>query len=220
MAKKPPKPIAPSQPLSRKRSTREPLTVFYIYTEGKVAEPEYISSFYRDLCEKRAVILDPIKKAAGVPRTIVEACVKRKDELHREAKRNSFDRNYELWAVFDIDNHPNVDEAIALAQAHGIRCIISNPCVEVWRLMHRGVYERPSTRQEAQAELAKVLPDYHHDDNPIFPWRTCKDLVDAAKSNSIKALLRRTEEGQKFPKGNPSTNFQDLLAALNADKKN
>ena len=220
MSKKPPKPVAPvKKSLSRGRGIRDPLTTFHIFTEGKITEPEYIKSFYTGKCEKKKVILAPINKAAGVPMTLVEACVKKKEELRRAAKRDSFEGNFVLWAVFDIDIHPYVDEAIALATANGIRCIVSNPCVEVWGLMHKSLYEKPSTRHQAQAELAKVLPDYHHDDNPIFPWSTCQDLVESALTNATNSLGRREKEGQSFPKGNPSTNFHILLEELKGDKE-
>jgi hypothetical protein len=220
MSKKPPKPISPlRKSLAREKPKFAPLSIYYIFSEGKITEPEYINNFYRELCKNRKIILAPVTKAAGVPMTIVEACVAKKIELCRAAKRDSFEKNFVLWAIFDIDAHPKIDEAIVLAKANGIRCIISNPCVEVWGLMHTSLYERPLTRHEAQNELTRAMPGYHHDRSPIFPWELCKKNIDLAINNSAKALDRRTYEHKIFPNGNPSTNFHELLIALRAEEE-
>jgi len=214
MAKKP-RPLGPNKgSLARNRATCEPFTKFYIYAEGSVTEPEYIKSFYNSLCGKKKILLDSIKGGSGVPLSIVSECVKKKGELRKSSKRNSYEKNFVLWAVFDVDIHPKIDEAINLANAHDIRCIISNPCIEVWGLMHKSMYERPSTRHEAQAELVKAMPGYHHEKSPIFPWEECKKSVVLAKNNSIASLRRRVDDGVAFPKGNPSTNFHELLIEL------
>jgi predicted HTH domain antitoxin len=214
MAKRPPKPIAPARPLARRSARNEPFSKIYIYSEGKLTEPEYIINFYRDLCSKKRVILAPIVRAAGVPLTIVEACVAKRAELRRASRVDSFEKKSEIWAVFDVDEHPRLFDAIALAQGNGINCAISNPCVEVWGLMHFGLYEKPSTRAEAQSELAKVMTGYHHDHSPQLPWDLCKGRVNDAITNSFKAKERREAEGSKFPSCNPSTTFQELLIAL------
>lgn len=220
MARKAPKPIAPTKTsLARNKPKVAPRTIFYIYSEGKLTEPDYITNFYQSICDRKKVVLAPIVKAAGVPLTLVKNCVEKKAELSRAAKRNSFEKNNVLWAVFDVDIHPNLDEAIALAEANEIKYIISNPCIEVWGLMHLNVFERPSTRHEAQALLSKAMPGYHHDDCPILPWKLCKDNVGKAINNSIKGLERRAEEGKKFPLGNPSTNFHELLTSMRGDEE-
>lgn len=215
--KKSPKPIAPSRPLKRRPAKNSPLPKVYIYTEGKLTEPEYINKFYLELCKKKRVILAPIVRAAGVPFTMVTACVAKVEELRREARRDPFLKNSVVWAVFDVDVHPRLAEAIALAERNGVRCAVSNPCIEVWGLMHSSIFERPSSRFDAQAELARVMPGYHHDDSPIFPWDRCKDFVDVAIENSIKAKLRREAEGGRFPACNPTTTFYELLIALRGD---
>lgn len=217
MAKRSPQPIGPKRSLSRKGANISPLPVLYIFSEGKVTEPDYINSFYRDCCKVRRVALGPIVKAAGVPMTLVEKCVAKKAELAREARVDPLEKNSLIWAVFDVDEHPRLDEALAFAHKNGINCAVSNPCIEVWGLMHLSPYERPSTRHQAQAELAKVMPGYHHDDSPIFPWAICRNNVDIAIKNSTTVMHRRTEEGVHFPRGNPTSSFHDLLIAIRGD---
>jgi hypothetical protein len=38
--------------------------------------------------------------------------------------------------VFDIDEHPNVAQAVALARDNDIQLAISNPCLELWFILH------------------------------------------------------------------------------------
>ncbi|MGH3940412.1 MAG: RloB family protein, partial [Pseudonocardiaceae bacterium] len=43
------------------------------------------------------------------------------------------------WCVFDVEwpkNHPNLKQAIQLARDHNIRLAISNPCFELWLILH------------------------------------------------------------------------------------
>jgi RloB-like protein len=214
MAKKSPKPIAPVRALARGAAKISPRHGVYVFCEGRVTEPEYISAYYRDKCKKGSVILFPIMKGMGVPLTIVESCVKKMAELNRARKIDSFENNT-VWAVFDVDIHPKLDEAIALAQANGVQYVISNPCVEVWGLMHNQTpFERPVTRHEAQAALSNLMPGYHHDKSPVFPWPWCSERVERAMKNAAQSIKRRESEGKPFPAGNPATNFHDLLNAL------
>jgi hypothetical protein len=67
--------------------------------------------------------------------------------------------------VFDVDEHPRLAEAIALAGRHSIGLAISNPCLELWFLLHfedRTAYiDRHDVQRRAQKHLGcdKVLTD-------------------------------------------------------------
>ena len=219
MAKRAPQPIASDRSLSRRRPTKEPLPVVYIYCEGKVTEPNYINSFFQEFCkEKRKIIPDPIK-AAGVPYTLVEKCIKKKEELRIAGRRDSLQRRSCVWAVFDVDIHPNLPEAIELARANDIPFSLSNPCIEIWGMMHLSVYERPGGRHEAQAALATAMPPYHHEKSPTIPWDVCRDKVKTAIWNSHTSIARRSEERSEAHGANPSTTFHELLGFLSDDHK-
>jgi hypothetical protein len=59
-------------------------------------------------------------------------------EAREEAKQQR-DENLQfdsVWAVFDVDEHPNLAEACALASREGIEVGMSNPCFELWALLH------------------------------------------------------------------------------------
>ena len=41
-----------------------------------------------------------------------------------------------MWCVFDVDDHPRVADARQMAADNGIELAISNPCFELWLLLH------------------------------------------------------------------------------------
>ncbi|MGW3348329.1 RloB family protein [Nonomuraea rubra] len=42
----------------------------------------------------------------------------------------------EYWCMFDVDEFPNLPETYQLAAQHDIKIAVSNPCVELWFLLH------------------------------------------------------------------------------------
>jgi len=89
-----------------------------------------------------------LRGPAGVPKTMVESAV---------AEKNQYD---EVWCVFDVDSHPHLAEAKQQAFANGISVALSNPCFELFLLLHYQYYSRPCTRQEIRRDLKKHLPAY------------------------------------------------------------
>lgn len=217
MAKRSPAPIAPDRSLSRRKPVKDPLPIVYIYCEGKITEPHYINSFFQEFCRGKQKVIPEIIKAAGVPYTLVEKCVAKKKELQSSGRSDSIQRRSSVWAVFDVDEHPKLAEAINLARGHDIPFSLSNPCIEIWGMMHLSVYERPGTRHNAQDALAVAMPPYHHDKSPVIPWEICRDKVSKAICNSNTALSRIGSDRGALYASNPSTTFHKLLGFLSAD---
>jgi hypothetical protein len=120
----------------RRRPTIEPQARLLIVCEGRVTEPKYFSDMRR--AEEIRLVEIRIEGAGAVPRTVVQRALALKEEAEREAKRSSdpslrFD---EVWCVFDIDDHPRLNDAKQLADANEILLAISNPCFELWVLLH------------------------------------------------------------------------------------
>jgi hypothetical protein len=67
----------------------------------------------------------------------------------------------EIWCVFDVDEHPKMDEALKIAEKHDICVGLSNPCFEYWLLLH---YERfaqtNNTRHQIQDRMKKHIDGY------------------------------------------------------------
>jgi hypothetical protein len=65
----------------------------------------------------------------------------------------------QVWCVFDRDEHPNFAKAIDLADRHGINLAISNPCLELWVILHfedqTAYLERQTAQDRAEEHKAR-----------------------------------------------------------------
>ena len=195
----------PAPDLKRHRFQREPKRRFILFCEGKNTEPAYFNAVKR-ACVNALVEVE-IVPAVGVPYTIAERASERaRSEGLAPAKRrklNSFEETDQVWAVFDVDDHPNFDDAVSLCEQARVRVARSNPCFELWLLLHERDYDRHETRQDMQKQLEQIRPDYDRKKGKV---PDCHDLVTRvaeAEQRAEAQLQRRTEAGDPF--GNPST---------------
>jgi hypothetical protein len=135
--------------------------------------------------------------------------------LTRSARKrlaDSFDGAFTVWAVFDFDNHPNVREAIELAGNNAVRVGYSNPCIELWALLHFSDSDRPLERTQAQTALRRYMPSYDHAKQPMFEFSLLKPHYTLAVGRASSGRLRRREDRQE--RGNPSTSVDELLEEI------
>lgn len=120
---------APRTQPPRGGGQRLPRRVIRVLTEGAVTEPDYLDLWRR---QSPSVVVDINTKTAGhAPLSRVQAA--------REMKRSQPRRNPdfdEIWCVFDVDDHPNLNSAIVEARHAGIETAVSNPCFELWLVLH------------------------------------------------------------------------------------
>lgn len=206
--------------LRRRSAQREPKPEIVIVCEGKVTEPAYFNDF-RTIAGNSLVTVTPIG-GCGVPVSVVSRAVEEKLERTRRARksRDSFDLLFEVWAVFDRDAHPQgqVPEAMALAARSGVNVAFSNPCFEVWGLMHFGPCDRPGHHHQTQAELKRVLDGYCHETNPRMDVRLLWGRYPEAVKNAQRALEAR--EAERTPFGDPSTGVHVLTERIRQFGKN
>lgn len=128
------------------RALRHQLLVF---TEGEVTEVQYLKELERRHRDK-VVITIPDKH--GVPLTLVEYAVEaRERDLKLQRKQRGTARD-EYWCVFDRDTHPNIPAAFDLAQRNSIEIAFSNPCIELWFLLHSRAHTAYIERHDLQKE--------------------------------------------------------------------
>lgn len=200
--------------LSRQAASREPYKKIHMVFEGTITEPIYIEEFIRSVSKKQAMPGNMIK-GAGVPLTIIERCIEIQENIKSSRKNSEYSSADEVWAIFDVDEH-DLDQALQLAKKHNIKCVISNPCFEVWGHLHTSQFDRPGSRHDVQDSLKHVVPGYHHDKNPRFDWSWCKPKIENAVRNAVCGRRARAEEGSKFPKDAPVTNFDRLLGMFDS----
>ncbi len=141
----------------------------------------------------------------ATPLTLVEAA--------REAKRIASSEVDSYWCVFDVespDTHPYLKEAVIMARDNGIRLAISNPCFEIWLILHLAAQNAYLTTDEAVHRRSELdgSSDKHVDANLYMPQRG--EAVRRARS----LRKRHVGDGTQFPSDNPSTTFDGFLAGL------
>ena len=201
-------------PIKQHKSQREPKRRFVLFCEGRNTEPAYFSALKRAWV---GTLIDvESKPASGVPMTIAKKAVKfaKTEGLTRTSRRkkSSFERKDEVWAVFDRDDHPNFDEAVRVCENYGVGVARSNPCFELWLVLHEKDHDKPDNRHDVQRTLKELRPEY---DNRRGKIPNCDELVtrvESAEAHGTVLIERREKEGN--PYGNPSTTVGVLTRAI------
>ena len=143
---------------------------------------------------------------------------KAKAEAESRKQKDSFEKGDRIWAVFDRDEHPRFEEAVALCKKHGVSVARSDPCFELWLILHERDYNRPCSRQEAQRELKRLRTEYDRDGakTPDCTDMVCR--VEEAEKRAEAQLRNREREGT--PYGNPSTTVFQLTRAIRSADEN
>ena len=200
--------------LRRQRHCREPKRRFVVFCEGANTEPGYLSALKR--CFAFALIEIETIGGVGVPYTVAERATQRARELGLTRRRrrtlSSFEEGDQVWAVFDRDEHPRFTEAVRLCESGGVSVGRSNPCFELWLILHDQEFDKPDGRHAVQAHLQRIRPEY---DRNRRKTAQCGDLmarIEAAESRAEVQLERREDEANSF--GRPSTTVGRLTRAI------
>ena len=123
----------PPKSLKRRVETRPELKTVIVFCEGQVTEPDYLNGLMRlpELRQSTSLTVQ-IAEQHGMPRTLVESAIKQKRQSGAELD--------ECWCLFDAESpqhHPYLVESVnRAAETPGVHVAVSNPCFEVWLLMH------------------------------------------------------------------------------------
>jgi hypothetical protein len=154
--------LAPARAKKRPFNPKERKKRFLLCCEGSDTEPGYfrdLASFLRHPLVE-VVIAD---HETTDPKQIVQQAKVLRADAEGAAKRGRDDnlRYDEVWCVFDRDEHAHFDEAINQATANELSLAVSNPCFELWILLHFQTHTSRLTRELALEKVRKHLPDYN-----------------------------------------------------------
>jgi hypothetical protein len=191
--------------LQRRGPRRQPKLRFLIVCEGIVTEPRY----FNDVRHKERSLIDLQIEPGGTPKTLVGRAAELKREANGKARKLKDDNQKyeEVWCVFDIDDHRLIPEAKDQARANGIELAISNPCFELWALLHfqdqsahiaRGKVQRlcatcmPGYEKRLDYEtLRPKYPDALHRAQELEKWHDLRSTVGANPSTAVYRLVER-----------------------------
>jgi hypothetical protein len=123
--------------LQRTVGVRPPRKTLLVFCEGERTEPEYLTglSRLREVRDVAAVDIRIDRDSAGfAPLRLVRMAIEARDKERRE--QGEID---EFWCVFDVErptNHTTLGDALRLADKSGIQLAVSNPCFELWLVLH------------------------------------------------------------------------------------
>lgn len=198
--------------LRRKAPTRSPKRRILIVCEGRKTEHLYFRELQHDVHNPRVHV--EVSKETGVPLTVVQNAVRLQQEADTDAARLR-DENLkwdDVWAVFDVDEHPHIPEASAMASAHSIHLAVSNPCFELWALLHFCEQRGRIGRHDAQSRLREFMADYE------------KTLDYARMRNGYSQAVKRAVELERIarctdcPGDNPTTGVYRLTEQIRTSK--
>jgi RloB-like protein len=198
--------------LSRSTQQRSPKVELVIVCEGANTEPDYFEDCARHY--GAGTVRLKVLPAAGVPLTLVKTAIAEREDLLQKYRRNkdSFEACFRVWAVFDRDAHPHVAQAIALADQFGVDVAFSNPCFELWPLLHLEDFGAQLGRHAVQSRLKAKMPSYNHQAGARIDFEAIKDrFVDAYVRAHAHAAAR---EAEQVPLGNPSTSVGVLVRKI------
>ncbi len=179
---------------ARRRPFRDPKSIILIVCEGARTEPDYFQGFAEAHRNPRIEVR--IAGEHGVPLTLVTSARDHKNRAEDDAQRER-DQNLaydSVWCVFDVDEHPRIADARQMARDNEIELAISNPCFELWLLLHLRANPGMRDRAAIQRMLVKHVPEY-------------KKRVDfAVFSVGYREAVRRAEQLDKLAQGDPECN--------------
>lgn len=192
--------------LKRTVGTTPVRTTFRVYAEGVTTEPEYIDAIKRLPEFANAVSVEiSIEEAGATPMRLVEsACA--------DKRRTDLDIDF-YWCVFDVEspqNHPHLNRARQMARDNDVHLAISNPCFEIWLVIH---YQHHSGHlsTDAAIQLRRQVDgsDGKHLDSALYVKRLGKAI------RSAETLRRMHQEnGTRFPEDNPSSSVDQFVIHL------
>lgn len=193
--------------LRRPAPSLEPQPLVLIVCEGNKTEPLYFSALrrYRRLSATKIDIV-PGSVSGSDPRSIIRYARRRKKSLKRHGRR--FEH---VWCVFDRDEHPKINDAFHWARQSRFNIAFSNPCFELWFLLHFTDVDHPLDRFEALDRLRRKLPEYRKT-APVFHLLLPRQDEALLRADGLR---RRLAQHGRRDGDNPSTSVDQLVLFLN-----
>ncbi|WP_073840191.1 RloB family protein [Micromonospora sp. CB01531] len=196
--------------LRRKVGIRRPRKTIAIFCEGERTEPEYLEALKREPAVRETAAVDlriETQSYGSVPLTLVRMAIDAKDRATRE--EGEID---EFWCVFDVEwprNHPGLRDALELADRNEINLAISNPCFELWLILHFRNHAA-WLDNDAARRLRRSLDGQLDKGLKAANYMANRQVA----AHRAAALDRRhVGDGTVFPQNNPSSGMHRLILA-------
>ncbi|GAA2891788.1 hypothetical protein Acy02nite_14840 [Actinoplanes cyaneus] len=175
-----------------------------VFCEGANSEPDYVTGLKRLPHVLRNTALNiEIHPEHGTPMTLVRMAAERRKDPEVD----------ECWCLFDVEwpkHHPNLSEAVDLAKRAGVRLAISNPCFELWLILHHRDHTQFVDTGSAESESRRL----DGRKGKTIDAARYVPLRQAAARRAELLERRHTKDGTRFPDDNPSSGMHLFLNAI------
>jgi RloB-like protein len=197
-----------SGPPRRTKLVTAPKKRILVFTEGQATEPIYLNYWYRLHRESVIVVIDD---RHGAPMTLVSAAVAERKQQMIDTKRGRGTGFDEYWCVLDVDEHPHLDKALRLARDNEIKVALSNPCIELWFVLHAEDQTSFVDRAVIQRRCRTLLG---------FDKRPTQDALEAMRAgysvakDRSDALIKMHRRNGSLDGANPTTTVALLVQSI------
>lgn len=116
-----------------------------------------------------------------------------------------------VWAVVDVDDFTDLELAASESRKTGVRLAVSNPCFELWLLLHLVDHRQEVTTAEVQKLLQRHCPAY---DKTSIRFSHFVDGID----NACGRAQKLDPDGGGHAR-NPSTNVWKLIGEVRPESR-
>lgn len=195
---------------SLKRRSRDlpPRKRILIVCEGEKTEPLYFNDLrsHKKLTTAEVEIIGKGSDPSHLIKETVKLVMKEKRKLHSKIPYDS------VWCIFDRDDHEKVNQAINQAYGNNFKIAFSNPCFELWFLLHYDDSASERGRQIILRKLREHLPKYKKSSSIYTDLLPKQDTA----CRNAESLRQHHENCGRQVMSNPSTTVDQLVAELNA----
>lgn len=181
--------------------------IFLISTEGTETEPRYFEALRNNrIIDRFRVVVEVIGTPKETNDSAPEYVIQRLAEAKAEHHLTDID---ECWLVLDVDRWGDKKLSDVTKQAHqsGYGLAVSNPCFEVWLLLHFQE-NAPSEKAQLLKALKTALPGFGKSKIPQEPFT----------SSAVEAAISRAREGDassdRWPQKAGTTHAYRLLQSI------
>jgi hypothetical protein len=200
--------------LNRRPPSRNIAQKILIACEGSKTEPIYFNSIRNELRSSTLDIIVLPHQNKTDPRSIVERLI---EERQQRKDNQQWSKEDKAWAVFDGDEHiekslANWQSAISRATSQKINLAITNPCFELWYLIHFQDHFAQINRDRLVNLLGKHIPNY--DKSMCLYPKPLKSLTEQAIQRAEK-MAKQIERNELSEHSNPCcSGLPKLISSL------
>ena len=206
--------------LARKQAARNSYDKVLIACEGSKTEPNYLTGLINHYKLSTAnVLIDG--NCGSDPMSVVDRAEQSFRDINRQKGIDNYDR---IFCVFDKDEHEEHGQKFSQS-IHKIQrmdcedvifsAITSNPCFEVWVILHFELFTRPlaatgrnTAAQEVVNHLKQYIPEYEKGNKNLF------SMIGDQTPRAISFAKKLNKQNDNSGSVNPSTQMHELVEYL------